>query len=487
MTLRIFWVSYETAARYELNVVFFDMEPVLNRGSIQQVGRGCAGVLPSASSGTIEGNIFEAPSNGSLTSVNIYSSIGGLTYTVDIYRNIPEGGDPDDGDLVASSSGLSHLAEGCKLYPGYEAISLSESVALEKGERYSVIVALRDRTGRAVSYREEQSSSGGSYLAPLAVGESFCMVDGSSSWQDLRSKGVAASIRAYFNSSVEDVEHSGDSRYETAASAVSSSYPNGSPGVIIASGENFPDALSASGLSGALGYPILLTARDALPASVENAISDLQRGRTGFDVLIAGGDASVSEGVERQLAALCGPSTVRRIFGDTRFETNALLNKAGNGKWGETAILCTGSNYPDALSISSYAYAGRAPVYLVGDNGSLSQEAIDAIKGGGFARVVIIGGSGAVPSTVMNKLGSFDYIRVAGADRYQTSIAAAAFAADEGVCSWGVVGVATGESFPDALAGGPVVGAHGGLLLLASPSDADANAVLADSLRGHDV
>lgn len=31
------------------------------------------------------------------------------------------------------------------------------------------------------------------------------------------------------------------------------------------------------------------------------------------------------------------------------------------------------------------------------------------------------------------------------------------------------------------------MGAHGGLLLLASPSDADANAVLADSLRGHDV
>lgn len=40
-----FWVSYETTARYELNVVFFDMEPVLNRGEHTAGRKGLCGRL----------------------------------------------------------------------------------------------------------------------------------------------------------------------------------------------------------------------------------------------------------------------------------------------------------------------------------------------------------------------------------------------------------------------------------------------------------
>lgn len=55
----------------------------------------------------------------------------------------------------------------------------------------------------------------------------------------------------------------GDNRYETAV-AVAKSYATPSDTVIIASGMNYPDALSGSGYATKMGYPILLTRPDAL-------------------------------------------------------------------------------------------------------------------------------------------------------------------------------------------------------------------------------
>jgi len=58
--------------------------------------------------------------------------------------------------------------------------------------------------------------------------------------------------------------------------------------------------------------------------------------------------------------------------------------------------------------------------------------------------------------------------RLAGPNRYATAVAVAEFAQTVGM-SYGYVGVASGVSFPDALAGGVVVARHNGVLLLTNP------------------
>lgn len=71
---------------------------------------------------------------------------------------------------------------------------------------------------------------------------------------------------------------------------------------------------------------------------------------------------------------------------------------------------------------------------------------------------------------------TFEYVRLGGDDRYQTSGAVATWAADNGL-GWSKPGVATGISAPDALAGSAFCGANSSVLLLADDSD-DSNVKL---------
>ena len=94
--------------------------------------------------------------------------------------------------------------------------------------------------------------------------------------------------------------------------------------------------------------------------------------------------------------------------------------------------------------------------------------------------IMILGGTGAVSSAVETyvegKLGAEAVQRVGGANRYET----AAMIAQEGVeagLTWNGVGIASGESFPDALAGGSVAGLQRTVVLLTTPDALNAHAV----------
>ena len=73
----------------------------------------------------------------------------------------------------------------------------------------------------------------------------------------------------------------GASRYDTAVEASKFAYPNGLQGldadgyktVIVATGQDFPDALSGAALAGAVNGPLLLTKRSTLPTSVADESS----------------------------------------------------------------------------------------------------------------------------------------------------------------------------------------------------------------------
>lgn len=104
--------------------------------------------------------------------------------------------------------------------------------------------------------------------------------------------------------------------------------PGGAAGqtevVYIATGANFPDALGAAATA-AMGLgPVLLVQHDTIPAPTKTELDRLQPPR----IVIVGGTAVVSAGVETQLDALAYTSEVTRIAGANRYETAANLSAA---------------------------------------------------------------------------------------------------------------------------------------------------------------
>jgi hypothetical protein len=90
----------------------------------------------------------------------------------------------------------------------------------------------------------------------------------------------------------------GANRYETSVAVSKVAFPNGASVVYVASGTAFPDALSAASL--AANGPVLLTDPNRLPPEVAGEIRRLKP----LKVVIVGGTAAVSVGVENELAKL---------------------------------------------------------------------------------------------------------------------------------------------------------------------------------------
>ena len=284
----------------------------------------------------------------------------------------------------------------------------------------------------------------------------------------------ALPLRAYA-SGVERL--AGENRYATMEAITQESFGS-ADSAVLASGQNFPDALAASSLAGMLDCPILLTDPDSLSSEVETEIY-----RLGVqDVYIVGGVQAVSQSVEDKITQNLGVS-VTRIAGADRYET-ALeiyselqdLYYSGGEDVANFCIIATGSNFADALSISPLAYEGCAPIFLATD-GELNADTLQAISQGGFSRAVIAGGTAVVSDNAQSALeslvGSGRVTRLAGNDRYLTSVAIAKFLASSQVNMLGLLPfsyegfvMATGANYPDALCASSLCGGRHSVLLL---------------------
>jgi putative cell wall-binding protein len=286
-------------------------------------------------------------------------------------------------------------------------------------------------------------------------------------------------------------------RYATAAAISRSMFSATTSGVavsdtaVIASGENYPDALAASGLAGALHAPVLLTHRDSLPDVVA---WELQRlGVT--KVKIIGSGSVVSTALADALADPDGTMQfdVERIGGANRFDTaRAVALKIMQCGGSREAFLVSGRGYADALAVAPLAYARKMPVLLT-EPTSLSAEASAALASLDSTHVVIAGSGSAVATSVANAAGAVAarndaggghaVDRWQGVNRYETAVDVATHAVGMGWATWDAVGLATGKNFPDALGGGAALGEHGGVLLLTESwrlSDATRGALAAN-------
>ena len=154
---------------------------------------------------------------------------------------------------------------------------------------------------------------------------------------------------------------SGANRYETAAEVAVETFPGGVSDVVLATGENFPDALAAAGIAGDVTAPVLLTDSEHLSPETEDALETLAPDT----VHIAGGIAAVADSIEETLDAL-GYET-SRLAGGNRYETAAMIADAiGPDNVADgTAIVTTGEDYADSVAAGPLAYAGPHPILLV--------------------------------------------------------------------------------------------------------------------------
>jgi len=248
----------------------------------------------------------------------------------------------------------------------------------------------------------------------------------------------------------------GADRYETAVSLSRQRFNPGVPVVYLATGQQYPDALTAVPVAGKLGGPVLLVRRDTMPSAVAQELARLKPQR----IVIVGGPAVVSTTVE--MAAKQYAPRVERLYGADRYGTAVKLSSSTFASGVSVAFVTTGTNFPDALVVGPAAIRLGGPVLLTKPTvlpAAVKQE-LQRLKP---KKIVVLGGPSVVSNTVVNELARIAPVeRWYGADRYAT----AAIVAQKTGTSAATVYLATGRDFPDALAAGVVAGNSGAPILL---------------------
>jgi putative cell wall-binding protein len=242
------------------------------------------------------------------------------------------------------------------------------------------------------------------------------------------------------------VRVAGPDRFATAAALSARTFESGVPVVYVATGEAFADALAGGPAAAVSGGPVLLVARDRVPAATA---AELQRLRPASIVVLGGGQA-VAASVEAELAGFASAG-VTRLAGRDRFATAAAVSRAVFDPGVGTVFVATGADYPDALAGGALAGKAGAPVLLVGAT------AVTAATETELARlrpdtIVVLGGTGVIGTQVTSRLQTLTdatVTRAAGPDRFGTAAAVANRFGDNPT----TVYVATGQDYPDALAG----------------------------------
>ncbi len=261
----------------------------------------------------------------------------------------------------------------------------------------------------------------------------------------------------------------GADRITTAVALSTAAFPDGAADVVVATAGGYADALAGAALAGGLAAPLLLSDATSAPAALLQEIGRLGAQR----VVLLGGPVALSAQVEAQIAAVDSVGTVRRIAGAGRAETAALVAAEVGG---QRAFLARGfgedasAPWADALAVGAWSATAGIPVLLT-DRDALPPATAEALAD--RAQVIVLGGTAAVSAQVETAVSDLvdDVTRLAGATRFETSAIAHLMGTADGVdpaSTW----LATGLSYPDALAAGPAVAASGGALLLVHPDQA---------------
>ena len=256
----------------------------------------------------------------------------------------------------------------------------------------------------------------------------------------------------------------GANRYETALAMSQKTFSQADT-VVIASGENFPDALVGGPYAERLQAPVLLTPGDELAPGILAEVKRL--GAT--QAIVLGGEQAVAGTVMDQLdrAGL----SVRRLSGATRFETAAAISQLARSQASRHVFLVGGYNFPDALSIAPVAARQDDAILLTGRD-RLPQATLDALAEWKTEQITLVGGNLVISQPVEQQLSDLGYQvkRVKGESLYQTNIKIARSYFNDVTA---VVG-ASGQDYPDALVGSVYAALHNAPIILLGNDALDA-------------
>ena len=255
----------------------------------------------------------------------------------------------------------------------------------------------------------------------------------------------------------------GKTALDTMAKIVEQAFPS-AENVVLATQYGYWDALSANALAGSLNAPIMLADFDSLP---EQTVAQLKRLQA-KTVYICGGTHVISKQVEQQLHQL-GMRVVR--YAGSEASDTATKIALSTETASDTCFITTSWGYGDSMSVSSYAYAKHAPIFLTNMNGDIDDSTLDAIRAKGFKHIVLVGGTSVISNEVEELVRSLGVSveRVWGETQYDTSLAFAKWATHDSKEPL-TIGISTGYGFTDALCGAALTGKAGGVMVLADDS-----------------
>ncbi|HEU5083223.1 MAG TPA: cell wall-binding repeat-containing protein [Acidimicrobiales bacterium] len=242
----------------------------------------------------------------------------------------------------------------------------------------------------------------------------------------------------------------GSTRVETAIRTSRDAFPtaDSATAAVLASDRSFADALPGVPLASAEDGPLLLNGRDRLDPAVAQELQRVLPARA--TVYLLGGTGALGDAVARGVQAL--GFTTTRFAGENRYATAVAIAEHGLGA-PDTVFEATGHTFADALTGGSAAAAVGGAILLT-DGSTQSVETAAYIARHPTARRYALGGPARAADPAATAF--------AGRDRYATASAVARhfFSGPR------TIGVASGLSFPDALAGGANIAIRNGPMLL---------------------
>ncbi len=257
----------------------------------------------------------------------------------------------------------------------------------------------------------------------------------------------------------------GNTRYDTAVKVSQTAFPGNAPAVVIASGEDYADALTGSALAGAVDGALLLTASDSLPTATRSELVQLAP----TTVYIMGGTAAVAMQVEEAIENALPDAAVERVQGSDRYQTaRKAADIVASLGGAEKVIVASGTGWADAAAASALAYAKAYPILLTRKD-SLDGHASRFLAAEKPGTTVLVGGTAVLSTVVEDAVAEASgglVERDGGYDRYQTAAKVAERCLNKEGFSADALYIATGASYADALSGGTLAGAQGRPLLL---------------------
>lgn len=278
------------------------------------------------------------------------------------------------------------------------------------------------------------------------------------------SLGIPVNAMAASPDHTQQVRLYGNTRYETAISianelakqhnidfATGQKFAN----VVLASGNNFPDALAGAPLAYQENAPILLV--DSTPEASAVTLNYIQEHvNTSGNVYLLGGTGVIPYSFTQKLISMgFSMQNIQQLGGKDRNETSLIISKQLKNPLSEV-VLVDDSYFADALSVAPLSVKDNNPILLVADTGlTPDQKAFcDA------AHTVVVVGELAIKNRNLYP----QAVAFSGIDKYATNAIIATSLKNKPF-----IALATGEDYPDALAGAVLVGSLGGTIILTQP------------------